>query len=138
MRKLFMSGASAALLIGLSLHFGYAASPTAPVMTSMPNDSMTVTDWYKQNVYDQGNNKIGDIKDVLVDKEGKISALIIAVGGFLGAGEKDVAVPFSAVQVTSKNNNKYLVMNASKDDLKNAPGYTYDRTTTMWVPERKS
>jgi len=88
-----MSGASAALLIGLSPHVGYAASPTAPVMTSMPNDSMTMTDRYKQNVYDQGDNKIGDIKDVLVGKEGKISALIIAVGGFLGAGEKDVAAP---------------------------------------------
>ena len=68
------------------------------------------------------DNKIGDIKDVLVDREGKVTALIIGVGGFLGAGEKDVAVPFNAVRVTTKNNNNnsssnkwYLVMNSNKD-----------------------
>jgi hypothetical protein len=35
-----------------------------------------------------------------------VSTLIVGVGGFLGAGEKDVAVPFDAVRVTTKNNNK--------------------------------
>ena len=46
--------------------------------------------------------------DVLVDRAGKATALIIGVGGFLGMGEKDVAVPFDAVQVTSKDNNKWF------------------------------
>ena len=55
---------------------------------------MTVTDWYKQDVYDPNDNKIGEIMDVLVDQSGTITALIVGVGGFLGAGEKDVAVPF--------------------------------------------
>lgn len=53
-------------------------------MTTMPGGVVTVTDWYKQNVYDPSNNKIGEIEDVLVDKTGKISAVIISVGGFLG------------------------------------------------------
>jgi PRC-barrel domain len=67
--------------------------------------------------------------DVLVDQSGKATALIIGVGGFLGAGEKDVAVPFNAVQFTNKNNNKwYLVMNATKDALKDAKGFKYDRS----------
>ena len=48
----------------------------------------------------------------------------------------DVAVPFNAVQATNKNNNKwYLVMNASKDALKNAKGFKYDRNAMTWVPE---
>ena len=37
-------------------------------MTSIPANSVTVNHWYKQNVYDPNENKIGDIKDVLVDK----------------------------------------------------------------------
>ena len=95
------------------------AGPAARISTSIPASSMTVTHWYKQNVYDPGDNKIGEIKDVLVDRDGKITALIVAAGGFLGMGEKDVAVPFNAVQVTSKDNNKwYLVMNSTKDALK--------------------
>ena len=60
-----------------------------------------MTHWYKQNVYDPGDNKIGEIMDVLVDREGKVTALIVGVGGFLGMGEK-MAVPFDAVQVASK------------------------------------
>ena len=76
--------------------------------------------------------------DVLVDKSGRVSSLIIGVGGFLGAGEKDVAVPFDAVQITNKNNNKwYLVMNTTKDELKTAPGFKYDRDSTTWVPDAR-
>jgi hypothetical protein len=52
---------------------------------------------------------------------------VVGVGCFLGMGEKDVAVPFNAVQVTNKNNNKWhLVMNSTKDALKNAKGFKYD------------
>src|SRR5215831_13535036 len=51
-------------------------------------------------------------------------------------GEKDVAVPFDAVQVTTKDNNKYyLVMNATKDALKSAKGFKYDRNAMTWLPE---
>jgi sporulation protein YlmC with PRC-barrel domain len=115
-----------------------AGSP-AQVMSSIPADSVTITHWYKQNVYDPNDNKIGEIEDVLVDRSGKATGLIIGVGGFLGAGEKDVAVPFNAVQITNKNNNKwYLVMNATKDGLKNAKGFKYDRNAMTWVPEEGS
>ena len=74
--------------------------------------------------------------DVLVDRSGKATALIVGVGGFLGAGEKDVAVPFEAVRTTKKGNNDwYLVMNSSKDALKNAKGFKYDRNAMTWIPE---
>ena len=110
----------------------------AQMQRQMPDESFTVTDWYKQDVYDPNNNKIGEIMDVLVDKSGRVTSLIVGVGGFLGAGEKDVAVPFEAVRVTNKNNKKFtLVMNTTKDDLKSAPGFKYDRDTTTWVPDTK-
>ena len=56
------------------------AGPAARISTSIPASSMTVTHWYKQNVYDPGDNKIGEIKDVLVDRDGKITALIVGAG----------------------------------------------------------
>src|SRR4051795_2168161 len=108
----------------------------AQILGSIPTNSVTITHWYKQNVYDPSDNKIGEIMDVLVDRAGKATALIIGVGGFLGIGEKDVAVPFDAVQVTTKDNNKwYLVMNSSKDALKSAKGFKYDRNAMTWMPE---
>jgi len=131
MHRLLMIGAALAVATGTAFAAG-------EVMTSVPSQSVTVTDWYKQNVYDPQNNKIGEIKDVLVDSEGKINALIVSVGGFLGAGEKDVAVKFDAVKKTDKDNTIRLTMNANKDELKSAPGLKYDRQTTTWVPDRSN
>jgi len=111
--------------------------PSAKMQTALPSEAFTVTDWYKQNVYDPNENKIGDIKDVLLDKSGKVVALIVGVGGFLGAGEKDVAVPFEAVHPTMKDKKWWLVMNTTKDNLKSAPGFKYDSNTTTWVPDRQ-
>jgi sporulation protein YlmC with PRC-barrel domain len=114
------------------------AQSAAKINHAIPANSATVTNWYKQSVYDPKDSKIGDIADVLVDKSGRIDSLIVAVGGFLGVGEKDVSVPFDAVRVTSKDNNKwYLVMNTTKDQLKEAPGFTYDKESTTWMPNKK-
>jgi hypothetical protein len=58
---------------------------------------------------------------LLVDKSGKVTGLIVGVGGFLGAGEKDVIVPFTAVKAAKKNDSWWLTPDETKDDLKNAP-----------------
>ncbi len=113
------------------------AAGRADLMSSVPASSLTVTDWYKQAVYDQSNSKIGDINDVLVGPNGEVNAVIIGVGGFLGAGEKDVAVNFSAIKKTTKDDKTYLTMNTTKDALKEAPGFKYDSDKTSWVPASK-
>ncbi|RYZ61206.1 MAG: PRC-barrel domain containing protein, partial [Proteobacteria bacterium] len=55
---------------------------------------------------------------------------------FLGVGERSVAVPFSAVKSAKKNDKWWLTMDETKDSLKNAVGYTYDKTTTTWSPAK--
>lgn len=50
------------------------------------------------NVYNQNNEKIGDVDDVVLGKGGKIDAVVLAVGGFLGMGERYVAVPFEKLK----------------------------------------
>jgi uncharacterized membrane protein YkoI len=49
-------------------------------------------------VYGPNNERIGEINEVLVDRNGKVDAVVIGVGGFLGIGEKDVALPFNQVK----------------------------------------
>jgi sporulation protein YlmC with PRC-barrel domain len=146
--KTFLTTAAVAVLIGTSAFAqspatsstmtpsATANSPTGSttVLQQIPSNATTVTNFYKQNVYDPSDTKVGEISDVLLDRDGKVTAMIVSVGGFLGVGQKDVAVPFDAVHATKKNNSWYLVMNASKDSLKNAPGYKYDKSTTSWVP----
>ena len=126
---------SAGLMMASTAAFAQPmSSARAEIMSSVPTNSVTVADWYKQNVYDHSDNKIGEIMDVLVSPEGRATALIVGVGGFLGAGEKDVAVPFSAVKHTMKDKKIYLTMDTTKDALKAAPGVKYDKEKTSWVP----
>ena len=112
-----------------------ATSGRAEILSSVPSRSVTVTDWYKQSVYDPSDSKIGDVQDVLVSPDGRATTLIVAVGGFLGVGEKDVAVPFASVKHTMKDKKIYLTMDTTKEALKAAPGMKYDRETTTWVSE---
>ncbi len=113
------------------------AQQPAGLLTSIPANTQTVTDWYKQNVYDPQQQKIGEIEDLLVNQSGQIEAAMVGVGGFLGAGEKDVAVTFNAIKPTKKDDKTYLTLDTTKDALKNSPGFKYDRQSTTWVPESK-
>jgi sporulation protein YlmC with PRC-barrel domain len=117
-------------------------APSAPegteAMTAVPGESVSVTDYYKQNVYDTSDVTIGEVSDVLLDKDGRATAVIVSVGGFLGLGAKYVSVPFNALRVTEKDGKRYLVMETTKDALMSAPGYQYDKTKGQWVPETKS
>ena len=44
------------------------------------------------DVYNEANEKLGDVNELILDKNGKVSAVVIGVGGFLGMGEHDIAV----------------------------------------------
>jgi hypothetical protein len=50
------------------------------------------------DVYGADNQKIGDVDEVLVDRQGKIHGIVVGVGGFLGIGQKDIAIPYDQVQ----------------------------------------
>jgi sporulation protein YlmC with PRC-barrel domain len=105
------------------------------VMNEAPANAVTVANYYKQSVYDPQNSKIGEIDDTLVNNEGRIVAHVIGVGGFLGMGEKHVLVPFTSVKGDMKDNKWVLTMNTTKDELKNATGFKYDRSKTTWIKE---
>jgi len=105
--------------------------------SSVAAQGVTITDWYKQSVYDLSNNKVGEIVDLLVMPDGKISLLVLRAGGFLGLGEKDVAVPFDAIQHTVKDGNVHLTLDTTEDAVKSAPRLRYDPNAGTWVPEGK-
>jgi sporulation protein YlmC with PRC-barrel domain len=145
MNKLAIATAIAATITGAAYAQESRTSPiqtqvpaTSPIQTqvliAIPQNVTTVTNFYKQNVYDPSDVKVGEINDVLVDNDGKIGAFIIGVGGFLGVGEKDVAVPFNSVHAAQRNGKWWLTMNATKDSLTGAPGYKYDKVKATWVP----
>ncbi len=135
-KALLALSAGAMLLSGVAFADPSSAG-RGDVMNSVPSSSRTVTDWYKQPVYDKSDNKIGSIDDVLVDPNGQINAVIVGVGGVIGS-EKDVAVKFDAIKPTTKNDKVYLTMDTTQDALKSAPGFKYDKNKTVWVPDNSS
>src|SRR5215831_18506037 len=96
---------AAIVLLGAT---GFAAAQTthAPIMAEPPQGK-TVTKYYKQSVYDPAKDKIGTVDDVIIGDNGQVTGLIIGVGGFLGAGEKDVAIPANAVKAEMKDGSWY-------------------------------
>ena len=138
--KIFAWATAIVFMLASSVLTGPAAAvqDAGQLMTSVPGDALPISEYYKEDVYDAKDAKIGDVEDVLLDKNGKVDAVILGVGGFLGIGEKDVAVPFNAIRATEKNGKRYLVMDTTKEALQSAPSYTYDRTKGVWVPATKS
>lgn len=89
-----------------------------------------------KNVYGRDNNKIGEVDDVILDASGKAKQLVISSGGFLGIGEKQVAVDYSAANWDSQNNRLNLA-GMSRDDVKSMPEFKYDDTMTSLNKNRK-
>jgi sporulation protein YlmC with PRC-barrel domain len=110
-----------------------AAAGRPDFLTTLPQNALLVSNIHDQNVYDPQENKIGEVKDLVLDRGGKVTAAILSVGGFLGMGEKDIAVAFSDLRATERNNKWWLTMNATKDELKNATGFRFDKNKGLWT-----
>ena len=78
-------------------------------------------------------DRIGEIDDAIVGEDGMIKAVIIGVGGFLGMGEKDVAVDFSRLSFEKTGDDEFRLVSAlTKEELEKAGAYdARERTTTM-------
>lgn len=86
-------------------------SATAPATPSTTNKSdamplrstSTEGEWRSSkmiglNVYNEGNEKLGAISDLILDKDGRIASVVIGIGGFLGMGEHNIAVNFDQLK----------------------------------------
>ena len=111
--------------------------PTTPPPAATPSGQ---TMWYTHQaeemraskligttVVNTANERIGDINEIVLGKDGKVAAVIVGVGGFLGMGEHEVAVNFNSIRMSrDQNDNLVVTMNATKDVLKDAPQWRWD------------
>lgn len=129
---------SAALVVFLLLGLRPAVSDETPhhLITNLSPDAKPISEYFYtgQSVYDDQGSEIGDINDVLLDPSGRVAAVIIGLGGLLGAGEKNLAVPFSAFEVAEEGLESRLVLKMPKETLELAPGFEFDRAKRRWVP----
>jgi sporulation protein YlmC with PRC-barrel domain len=97
-------------------------SATTSDQQNIVSKANKASDLIGMDVRNQQNEKLGDIKDLVVDlPSGKISYAVLSVGGFLGIGDKLIAVPTRAFAVAPTQD--ALVLNADKAKIQNAPSF---------------
>ncbi|CAB3771106.1 PRC-barrel domain-containing protein [Paraburkholderia solisilvae] len=84
-------------------------------------------------VYNDSNEKIGSIFDIVISPDGSVSAAVVSTGGFLGVASHNVAVPIQAFDI--RNGNFYL-SGATKDALKATPAFEYSKVDKPKKPQK--
>jgi len=103
---------------------GTPATRTAADMQMVEPNKISANDVINTTVYDPDNRNIGEVHDVLMTKDGKIDAVVLDVGGFLGIGEKPVALAFEDLEFRRATNNKlYVYVKFTQQQLEQAPKY---------------
>jgi sporulation protein YlmC with PRC-barrel domain len=85
-------------------------------------------------VRNKENQKLGEVKDLVMDmNSGRLSYAVLSVGGFLGIGEKLIALPPGAMKASTEG--EYLVLDADKAKIQAAPGFAATAWPTPGDPE---
>ncbi|ODS58891.1 MAG: photosystem reaction center subunit H [Agrobacterium sp. SCN 61-19] len=93
-------GASTDGTMGTTAQAPADAAGSATYLTEQAENQISVNDFMGQPIYTSDNQSIGDINDLLVQEDGGIVAAVVGVGGFLGIGQKNVAIPFDKITIS--------------------------------------
>ena len=117
-----------AATMALAAPLAQAQTTTAPVrhasiatLNEMTPDQIRASKFMGSTVYDVENRNIGDVKDLVFDHAGKIDAVVLDVGAFLGMGGKFVAIKLADI----KTDNNRLTLDMTKEQLKSAQAYKF-------------
>lgn len=130
-----MSAIALALLLGAA-PVAYAQTAQHPTNAQMTNanraeetiqaDQIRASKMIGSSVYDVQNRNIGKVRDLVLDKDGKIAAVVVDVGTFLGMGGKSVAVKLSDL----KTDNNRITLDRTKEQLQQMANYRLENRTT--------
>jgi hypothetical protein len=106
-------------------------------LTEQAADQISANTYIGQSVHNPNDESIGEINDLIIKKEGGIAAAVVGVGGFLGIGEKNVAVPFESIEVTEQPDSDALKLTTTEtaESLKAAPEF---KTKSQLMAERNA
>jgi sporulation protein YlmC with PRC-barrel domain len=107
-----------------STSMGQSSATSGQFMTKMETNQIMASDLIGTRVVSANNESIGDINDVIVDRNGQVMAAVVGVGGFLGIGEKDVAVPFKSLEFMSSQQAQAMDNSKSGNNNVNTTGST--------------
>lgn len=103
-----------------------SATADAPYLTEQAETQVSANDYIGKQIYNANNESIGNVNDLILEENGGLVAAVVGVGGFLGIGQKDVALPMSKVSLTrdAENNNEVrLTTTETAEALQSAPEF---------------
>lgn len=104
------------------------APVTAPATASVTDANVLSSNLVGLNVSNAGNETVGSIRDLVLDNQNSLTGIIVSVGGFLGLGEHYAVLDPDEVTVTYNEAERRWEarVNATADELKAAPAFTYE------------
>jgi hypothetical protein len=102
------------------------AAPPAQPPRPVQADAYLASNFLGESVYNgTGDNaqNIGDVNDIVIDSKGQAKSIVVGVGGFLGIGEKSVALDFPKLSWMEANGDRWLVTDATKEQLDALPEF---------------
>lgn len=103
-----------------------APAPMAPAAPMAAADGFLASNLIGETVYNGTGDdaaNIGDVNDLVIDKDGKVSSVVVGVGGFLGIGEKSVALDYSKIDWAEKDGDRWIVVASTKEELDALPAF---------------
>ncbi len=110
----------------MGLRMATSATVAVKYVTVKPADFMS-SRLVGANVYNNQNETLGEIDDLVIENGKTITGLVVGVGGFLGMGESYVVLDPSTVVLNQKDGAWRAYVDTTKDTLKNAPKFTYTK-----------
>lgn len=138
-KKSALAGVAAfALMVSGSQIVLAQSGTTTDFIAKQTAEERLATELMGVTVEDANGENIGDVNDLVVGSDGQVNAVIIGVGGFLGMGEKNVAVSYNSVERKMEDEDLIVVLNASKAELEAAPDYLDVNDKPLSVSQRLS
>ena len=117
-----------------------ATSSSAAVAPKAHGDMWRASKLIGLNVYNDQNEKLGDISEVLLDKSGKVDGIVIGVGGFLGMGKHDILVQMDKLKfinepVRTTSTTSTTTGSAARPTTSPSTTTSTSSTTSKWYPD---
>ena len=104
-------------VVAKSQHRGY--------LNAIPVNATQAGDLTGAKIQTHSGEEVGSVKELIIDETGQVIAILVNIGGFLGMGEKEVAIGWSHITLSGTPEERVLLIDVSSDELKEAPEYKH-------------
>jgi sporulation protein YlmC with PRC-barrel domain len=104
-------------------------SAVAVRYTAIKPADIVVSQLLGLKIYNNQNESVGEIEDLVIDNGRTLSGIVVGIGGLLGMGKNYVLIDPASIVISMRDNEMRANVDTSKDNLKEAPKFSYEKTS---------